>query len=130
MGLLRNKSGAINLQSAAVMPILLVILLAITELFLYYFDAQVVNTALDQAFRRAQIDGYFSAEAQAILEKELATGFSIIDYELTGTTEQKTWGEPIEITFTVSRSMYIASTVEFNFTRTREGLSEYWPGGP
>lgn len=127
---IRDKRGAINLQTAAVLPILLALLIAATELFLYYFDLQVINTALDQSFRRAQIDGYFSEAARSIAERELATGFLITDYELIGTTEQKEWGESLEISFTATRSMYIVSMVELTVARTREGLSEYWPGLP
>lgn len=125
-----NNRGAITLQTAAVLPLLLLMLFGTTEMFLYYFDLQVINTALDQSFRQAQLDGYFSDEARQVAEKELAYGFLIKDYELVGTAEQKTWGEQIEITFSTIRTMYITSLWEFTITRQREGYSEYWPGAP
>lgn len=127
--MVNNKKGAINLQTVAVLPILLVMLLGTTEMFIYYFDLQVINTAMDQAFRQAQIDGYFSDAARAIAEQELATSF-VKDYELIGTTDQRTWGEQIEISITVERTMYITSLVQFTLTRNWQGLSEYWPDEP
>lgn len=124
---LLNSRGAIALQTMVVLPILLLLLFGSTEMFIYYFDLEVVNAALDQSFRKAQLDGYFSAEAQAIAERELAHGFMLRDYELKGTSELSMWGDTIEITFSTQRSFYIASFVQFNFMRRREGFSEFWP---
>lgn len=125
--LLQNKRGVIYLQTIVVLPILLLLLFGSTEMFIYYYDLEIVNTALDRSFRQAQLDGYFSDESLEIAKEELANGFMLRDYELDGTLEQRIWGETLEITFKTQRSFFITTFIRFNFVRTREGFSEFWP---
>lgn len=125
--LLQNKRGVIYLQTIVVLPILLLLLFGSTEMFIYYYDLEIVNTALDRSFRQAQLDGYFSDESLEIAKEELANGFMLRDYELDGTLEQRIWGETLEITFKTQRSFFITTFIRFNFVRKREGFSEYWP---
>jgi len=129
-GIIKNRRGAIALQTVVVLPILLLLLFGSTEMFIYYYDLEIVNSALDHSFRRAQLDGYFTDEALAIAERELANGFLLNDYEIEGTDEQQVWGETIGITFSMQRTFYIMSFVRFNFVRSREGFSEFWPVSP
>lgn len=125
--LLNNRGATTLLESMYVIPIILVLLLGIPEVGFYIVDSQVVNAAVDQALRQTQIDGYFSDAARAIAEAELRHAVLLVEYEISGTSSIREWGETVEVTISSTRTLYVLRPVEVSIRRTASGLSEHLP---